>query len=109
MAAGLGDFTSETFRPRVGEVFVFERPADQQEMSGGKVRLKLVDVTVHKKIGGMSREPFSLLFTLETGPPLGRGLHKLLHQDFEQDEWFLGRVQVLGRDPKMAYYEAVFS
>lgn len=111
MAVGLRDFTADTFRTRVGEVFVFARPAEQQGMSEGRVSLKLVEVTAHAASKGteIRRQPFSLLFTLEASPPLGQGLHRLLHNDFEAEEWMLGRVQIVGRDPGVAYYEAVFS
>jgi hypothetical protein len=76
----------------------------------GGAQLELLQITprntVHVPAG--FREPFSLLFALRSAELLGRGLHRIVHDDFEPADWFLTRVMAPGRDPRLAYYEAVF-
>lgn len=116
----LRNLAAEMLRPYIGKVFVFKRPADQQELSGGRVELELLTVTSHDRVmqiesarpekqGARLRAPFSLLFVLKEGtPPLGWGLHLLQHEDFAAEEWHVARVHVVGRNPARAYYESVF-
>ncbi len=114
---GLRELTADMFRSAVGQIFVFRRPAEQQTISGGIVELRLVEVKSLVSARGSSsdsglakfRDPFSLLLELVEGiPPLGPGLHRIEHPDFLPEDWHVGRVHVVGGDPKKAYYEAVF-
>ncbi len=115
---GIEEYSAEAFRPYVGEVFSFLRPSHEPLLSGGRVELELVSVsgTLAKDLtkapspkGGLRRVPFSLLFVLDKDMPLlTAGLHRLSHDSFEECDWFLSRVHVPGRDPRNAYYEAVF-
>jgi hypothetical protein len=54
------------------------------------------------------REPFSLVFSAIEGWPSDQGLHRITHEDFASCDWLLTRVHVPGKDPRLAYYEAVF-
>ena len=118
---GLRELTEEMFHAAVGQTFKFKRPTEQQMTSGEYIELKLVQVkgfanrvvasTMGRAQGGSAafRIPFSLLFELEDGTlPLGAGLHRIEHPDFLPEDWHIARVHVSGRDPKKAYYEAVF-
>jgi len=90
----------------MGRSFLFES-ADAARL---QVELELLEVTRQNAGGRPSgfREPFSLLFALRSSKPLASGLHSITHDDFEAAGWFLTRVLVPGRDPRLAYYEAVF-
>jgi len=104
------DYLAEMFFSYVGQVIEFDRPTDASGISGGRVALELLDV--RKPNTGAEaqgfRKPFALLFALRSPEPLGRGLHRIAHADFEPDDWFITRVLVPGRYPDVAYYEAVF-
>ena len=97
----IANYTADTFMPYVGQVLMFDP---------GGVHLELLQVS--RRTGGQLpagfREPFALLFTLRSVEPLVRGLHRIVHDDFEPAEWLLTRVLAPGRDPRLAYYEAVF-
>jgi len=110
----LEEYTAETFRPYVGQVFTFLRPEQQPKVSAGRVELELLLVStprgnvVTAPSAGSSR-PFSLLFALKQDMPvLTAGLHRLSHDSFEECDCFLSRVYVPGRDSQKPYYEAVF-
>ena len=117
----LRTLTAEMVRPLVGQTFVFQRPVEQQTISGGRVELELLEVASHDGVVQResaypgshlkrSRVPFSLLFVLkENLPALEVGLHRLKHEAFQQELWHIARVHVPGRDPGRAYYEAVFA
>ena len=106
---GMREFTAETFRPLVGRMLRFHCPAPSSGGSAGDVDLELLEVKSHNHAGAL-RAPFSLLFALPDGVhPLGQGLHRLMHESFESDEWYLSRVSVPGRAQDRAYYEAVFA
>jgi hypothetical protein len=110
------------FLPYVGGRFIFRRPPDEQGNISDPVELELIEVrryAQHSTIGsapalsppGTQRDLFSLLFVLQKGESLGKGLHQLIHETFEPCDLFLSRVAVL--DPGRAhdgrmYYEAVF-
>jgi hypothetical protein len=97
----IANYTADTFSPYVGQMLVFDP---------GGVQLELLQIT-RRNAGHVPagfREPFSLLFALRSAEPLGRGLYQLVNDDFEPADWFLTRVLAPGRDPRLAYYEAVF-
>jgi hypothetical protein len=97
----IANYTADTFAPYIGQVLMF---------SPGGVQLELLQIT-RRNVGSLPagfREPFALLFALRSAESLGRGLHQLVHDDFEPADWFLTRVLAPGRDPRLAYYEAVF-
>ena len=100
-------YTAEMFEPYVGQVFEFEPTADPQGASANRVQLELLEVTRKAPTPGF-RPPFTLLFALRGPTPLGGGLHKIAHDDFEPCDWFVNRVVVAGRDPRTAYCQAVF-
>lgn len=118
---GLRELSAEMFSPRVGEVFIFRRPAHPDSASKDYVELKLVDVKAFSALqagthssenSGIApeRAAFSMLFELSEGiSPPGAGLHRIEHPEFQPEEWYIARVKVFGRDPKKAYYEAVFA
>ena len=97
----IANYTADTFSPYVGQVLIF---------GPGDVQLELLQVTRRNagQVPAGFREPFSLLFALRSAEPLGRGLHRIVQEDFEPADWFLTRVLAPGRDPRLAYYEAVF-
>lgn len=97
----IANYTADTFLPYVGQVLTFVP---------GDVRLELIEVKRHSSSGRPAgfREPFALLFALRSADQLGRGLHRIAHDDFEPADWFLTRVLAPERDPRGAYYEAVF-
>jgi hypothetical protein len=104
------NYTAGMFLPYVGQAFEFERPADARGIVGERVQLELLEV--RKPNSGARpegfREMFALLFALRSPEPLGPGLHRIAHDDFEPSDWFLTRVLVPGGDPSVAYYESVF-
>jgi hypothetical protein len=106
----MSQYTGDTFEPYVGQVFAFEPPTDAHGNRRESVRLELVEILRSRPRGvpGL-RDPFTLLFVLRSAEPLGRGLHRLAHEDFEACDWFVNRVMVPGRDARAAYYQAVFA
>jgi hypothetical protein len=111
----LANYSAEMFQVYQGDRFLFEPPA-----AGEAVDLELLEISSHDRIrkleqsnpekyGKRQRDPFSLLFALRSSQPMGPGLHRLKHADFEPCELFLSRVTVPGRDTSVAYYEAVFA
>jgi hypothetical protein len=114
------DLTAEALQPYVGQQMRFGRPAENEPAAGGHVTLELWRVTAHENITNAEKEhperypqrrrqSFSALFVLpQNEQPLGMGLHRIMHSDFEVEEWFLSRVLVPSGDNKRAYYEAVF-
>jgi hypothetical protein len=122
MRFSIEDFTAETFFPYQGQRLPFQRPPDGSGTSGDVAELELLEVTRPERVLRIEkadpdkhakrlREPFSLLFALRGQAPLGMGLHRLVHTDFEPCELLLSRVFVPGRgtgDGTVMYYEAVF-
>ena len=101
-------YTVETFQPYVGQILTFD--IIQPDGSSERVCLGLLEVT-RLSFGARPegfREPFSLLFTPAGGTLSAGGLHRVVHDDFEPCEWFLSRVFLPRRDPRVPYYEAVF-
>ncbi len=99
-------YTSDAFRPLVGQVFAFHRTADTKD---APVHLELVEVqsSKHQGMAG-SCQPFSLLFALRSSDATQESTLHLRHDQFEPSAWFVNRVVAPGRDSKNAYYEAVF-
>ena len=97
----LATYTADTFLPYVGQVLTFDP---------GGVQLELLKVSRRNpgQVPAGFREPFALLFVLRSAEPLGRGLYRIVHDDFEPSEWLVTRVMAPGQDPRLAYYEAVF-
>jgi len=100
------EYTADTFAGLVGQVFRFE-PAENAA-TGTAVLLELIDIQQRAASHAGIRDPFLLLFVLRSEKPLGPGLHRIVREGFEPCEWFLNRVVVPGRDPRAAYYQAVF-
>jgi hypothetical protein len=103
-------YTADIFEPLVGQTFLFEGPLEGQGDQAGQARLELIDA---RKSGSGApaagfREPFTLIFALRSPEPLGNGLHRIAHDNFEPCDWFLNRVLLPGRDPRTAYYQAAF-
>jgi hypothetical protein len=114
----LQSVTAESFKPYEGQDFLFARPRAGAALFSRTVELKLAKVTPHEHIsrlesreaatrGKRTRESFSLLFELKGGEPLGEGLHRLVHREFEGCEIFLSRVSRPRPDGTLLY-EAVF-
>ena len=103
------DYTAETFLPHVGQILTFEA-SGEGDAPARSVRFQLLEVrrpqTGSRPAG--FREPFSLLFAATDGQPSEKGLHRIAHADFAPCDWFLTRVHVPGKDPRVTYYEAVF-
>ena len=101
----IANYTADTWLPYVGQVFTFESTD-----AARPVQLELLEVKRHSSSGRPAgfREPFALLFALRSAEQLGKGLYRIAHDDFEPADWFLTRVLAPGRDPRLAYYEAVF-
>lgn len=115
---GLRNVTVEAFQPYEGQLFLFARPRAGSAVFSKAVELKLAKVAPHEHItriesrdaairGKRSRESFSLLFELKRGEPLGEGLHRLVHRDFEGCEVFLSQISRPKPDGTLLY-EAVF-
>ena len=98
--------TSDVFASLVGQVLCFHRTADGNDPP---IHFELLEVqSAAHRTGLHARQPFSLLFALQSGD---EGLQSTLHfrhDDFEPCAWFVNRVVVPGRDPRTPYYEAVF-
>jgi hypothetical protein len=101
-------FTADHFLPYIGSIFRFQPPGD-----GAPIEMELLEVMSPPKPargGAYRREPFSLLFLGAPGQMMKPVLHTLLHDAFEPDLIFLSRIiPPADRDPKEAYYEAVFN
>ena len=97
----IAKYTADTFLPYVGQTLTFDP---------GGVQLELLEVNRQNSSSRPAgfREPFALLFALRSAEQLGKGLYRIAHDDFEPADWFLTRVLAPGRDPRLAYYEAVF-
>ena len=104
------DYTAEMFSCYLGQVLEFDQPMGTRGINGNRVQLELLEVRRPKSAPRpvRFREPFALLFALRSAAPLARGLQRISHADFEPVDWFVARVWVPGRDPNVAYYEAVF-
>jgi len=112
LVTGTKPLNADEFEPRVGEEFVFARPANPSGSTAGVVRMRLASIARLPRHDLTDREPFSVIFVLKDQDPLGMGLHRLLHPELEPFEMFLSRVMVprLQRaDPAGMFYEAVFN
>ena len=114
----LQDVSAESFLPYVGKTLVFESSAGDQHFTSPTAEFRLAKVTPHESIsriesrnpatyGKRKRESFSLLFEQKGGAPLGEGLHRLAHADFEDFQLFLSPVGMPGQDGTI-YLEAIF-
>ena len=114
----LQDVDAQTFLPYIGRTLNFQRPPEDRRFSSTTVQLKLAKVMPHENIsriewrnpakyGKRQRQSFSLLFEKNGGKPLGPGLHRLAHADFEDFRLFLSQVGVPGQDGTI-YLEAIF-
>lgn len=115
----LKELTAESFRPYEGQQFVFSRPREGRSILSQSVGMKLTGVSVHERVAQMeaknparyagkrSRKSFSLVFELKDGAPLGNGLHRLNHGDFDGCELFLSQISRPRPDGTLQY-EAVF-
>jgi hypothetical protein len=105
----MNDYTADTFVPHVGQTLTFDAP-QEGETPARSVRLQLLEVRRPQSGSRPAgfREPFSLMFAVADGQPSEKGLHRIAHTDFAPCDWLLTRVHMPGRDPRMAYYEAVF-
>jgi hypothetical protein len=114
----LQDVNADSFHPYVGKKLAFERPAGDQSFGSPTAELRLSKVTPHENIsriesrnpaiyGSRRRESFSLLFEQKDGKPLGPGLHRLAHADFEDFQLFLSQVGMPEQDGTI-YLEAIF-
>ncbi len=114
----LQDLTAESFKPFEGSDLVFSRPVASGGIFSRTVAMKLAKVTTHEHVtrveaqnpriyGKRSREPFSLVFELKGAEPLGDGLHRVIHRDFEGCQLFLSQVSQPRPDGTLLY-EAVF-
>lgn len=114
----LQDVNAESFLPYVGKTLIFESSAGEQSFASATMELRLAKVTPHENIsrieshnpamkGKRKRESFSLLFEQKDPEPLGQGLHRLTHADFEDFQLFLCHVGAPGPDGTV-YVEAVF-
>jgi hypothetical protein len=97
------------FQPYQGGLFRFQPPDD-----GEPVEMELLEVSTPRKpareVDRYRREPFSLLFRGAPGRTVAPVLHTLIHDAFEPCLIFVSRVvPPVDRDPKEAYYEAVFN
>ena len=106
-------FTADVFAAYRGTNFLF-RSSDR---TSAAAQLELVDIQRSEKLmqdahrPAQHRAPFSLLFVLQDDPPLGAGLHRLEHADFDPCDLLLTRVAVPGHEGghnTRAFYEAVF-
>ena len=101
-------FTANHFVPYTGDIFRFQPPGN-----GAPIEMQLLEVMSPPKPvrGGVyGREPFSLLFRGAPELPMAPVLHTLLHHAFEPGLIFVSRIiPPADRDPKEAYYEAIFN
>ena len=112
LVTGTAPLTADEFEPRVGEEFVFARPATPDGSSAGVVRMKLASLTRLQRHDLTDREPFSIIFELKNQAPLSMGLHRLLHPQLEPYDMFLSRVTVprlQKAEPAGMFYEAIFN
>jgi hypothetical protein len=101
-------FTANHFLPYLGTIFRFQPPGN-----GAPIELELLEVMSPPKPARGSayrREPFSLLFRAGPGQEMAPVLHTLVHDAFEPGLIFVSRIiPPVDRDPKEAYYEAIFN
>jgi hypothetical protein len=111
-ATGTAPLTADVLEPRVGEEFVFARPANPDGSPAGVVRMRLLELKRLPPHDLTEREPFSMIFVVKDQASLGMGLHRLLHPELEPFDMFLSRVSVprfQKADPAGMFYEAVFN
>ena len=112
---GLDEVQADTFLRYLGRTLMFR---GSQAPQSSPTELTLVKVTRHSKPAGIEsrgltiqemrpREPFSLLFEKKNDRPLGPGLQRLEHPDFENFELLLSRVGRPSPDGAICF-EAVF-
>ena len=112
LVTGTTPLTADALEPRVGEEFLFARPAKPDGTFAGVLRMKLVSLARLPRHDLTEREPFSIIFVLVDQAPLGMGLHRLLHPELEPFDMFLSRVvapRLQKSDPTGMFYEAVFN
>ena len=101
-------FTANHFLPYAGDIFRFQPPGN-----GAPLAMELLEVMSPPKPargGAYRREPFSLLFRGSPGQTMAPVLHTMVHHAFEPGLIFVSRIiPPADRDPKEAYYEAVFN
>jgi hypothetical protein len=103
----MDQYTSDVFTSLVGQVFCFHRTPDAGDPL---IHLELLEVQSLRYRGGAdTRQPFSLLFGLQSGDAPQQSTLYLRHDDFEPCAWFISRVTVPARDSRTPYYEAVFA
>ncbi|HBY62507.1 MAG TPA: hypothetical protein DEH78_22010 [Solibacterales bacterium] len=98
----MAEYRADHFEPLAGETFEFATPG------GERLELRLLEVKRGQRLHAKLREPFSLLFALESAWGPHSGTLFLKRDGFEEAGWFVSRVSVLGGDPGVAYCEAVF-
>jgi len=114
----LEDVSAQSFLPYLGKTLLFERSPEDRSLSSTTAELKLAKVIPHESISRLEsrnpgkygirrRESFSLLFEQKDGKPLGPGLHRLAHADFENFQLFLSPVGVPEKNGTV-YLEAIF-
>jgi len=109
---GTAPITADAFEARVGEEFVFGRPPDEKGSTAGVARMTLTSLTRLPRHDFTDRQPFSIIFTMMSQPPLGLGLHRLLDPELEPVEMFLSRVaapRLQKANPTGMFYEAIFN
>jgi hypothetical protein len=100
-----GEFTAETFRPRIGGTFVFELE------DAGELELELVEVEEGGAEASRSaaaaglREPFSIVFHGPLEPLLPQGTYSVKQEDVGSFPLF---IVPIGRDELGTQYQAVF-
>jgi hypothetical protein len=98
----LEDFTIDTFRPRLGELFHIVLD------DGGHLPTKLtaVDPSGASPAAGSARTPFSLVFHTVPGVVLPQRIYRMQNETMDSFELFL---TPLGPDDRGTRFQAVFT
>ena len=109
MTISLAEVTLDLFRKYEKQGFTLVNEGDA---GVDPVECELIEVRSLGRFPNGRREQFSVLFLGREHRTLAPGLHTLKHAEFELNNLFINRVQLLSLPPGetvVSYYEAVFS
>ncbi|HEX6750723.1 MAG TPA: hypothetical protein VF092_25775 [Longimicrobium sp.] len=102
MSEALKEFTIDTFKPRVGELFrvIVDEKWEMQ------TRLSDVEVWGHEEAKSRPRHPFSLIFHAAPNAVIPQAIYRVENENMDAVELFLVPI---GPDAQGMRYEAVFT
>lgn len=113
----LGELTYESFEPLVGTELGFHA-LEENGAPSGDFRFAVEEVSVNRRLAEAAkacepgsiyqRIPFSVILRAIEEPPFVQAVLRLDHPGFEECDMMITRIVMPGRDPRAAWFEAVF-